>query len=258
MKITLVTLCYNEEDIIPFAIEYWKKIISDGIELSVIVYDNESTDNSVKMLEEFSFVEIRTYKSDGCDDRLLIEIKNNAWKGTYCDWVIACDMDELVYAPNLKESLKRNNADVILPKWYIGASTEFPRYIPNVLLHTQMPMWKKFNNGNKALIFNPKTINDINYGIGCHTCSPIRYDGEKPIISNEDSDIYCFHIDKRLSEDYFVEQMKERDKRRSDINRKYGYGSHYSLSENVHRENYRKIVSESVNILDVIKNNGEA
>lgn len=256
MKITLVTLCYNEEDIIPFVVEYWKKMFTDGIELSVIVYDNESTDNSVVMLEEFPFVEIRKYKSDGCNDFLLRDIKNNGWKGTDADWVIACDMDELVFAPNLKESLETINADVIWPRWYIGASTEFPKYVPSVLLHTQRPMWNKFNFGNKAIIFNPKTIKDINYGIGCHTCNPIRYDGNKPIISNEDSDIYCFHIDKRLSEDYFVEQMKERDKRRGVLNKLYGFGSHYSKPEEQHRKEYNDIVSKSVNILDEINNKG--
>lgn len=256
MKITLVTLCYNEEDIIPFVVEYWKKMFTDGIEVSVIVYDNESTDNSVVMLDEFPFVEIRKYKSDGCNDFLLRDIKNNGWKGTDADWVIACDMDELVFAPNLKESLETINADVIWPRWYIGASTEFPKYIPNVLLHKQRPLWTKFNFGNKALIFNPRTIKEINYGIGCHTCNPITYDGSKPIVNDENSDIFCFHIDKRLSEDYFVEQMKERDKRRGVLNKLYGFGSHYSKPEEQHRLEYKKIVNEAVDIRYIINNNG--
>ena len=41
---------FNEEFIIPWIIQYWEKLISDGIDLHVYVFDNNSTDKSVEML----------------------------------------------------------------------------------------------------------------------------------------------------------------------------------------------------------------
>ena len=56
MKLNWYTLCYNEEIIIPYVIDYWKKIINDGINLKVIVYDNHSTDNSVELLSKYILI----------------------------------------------------------------------------------------------------------------------------------------------------------------------------------------------------------
>ena len=63
--------------------------------------------------------------------------------------------------------------------------------------------------------------------------------------------IVTFHIDKGLSEDYFVNRRKKQGERLSDTNKKYKMAIEYLQPEEKTREEYRKRLSESVNISEL-------
>lgn len=262
IKVHLYTITYNEEIILPFHIEYWVKMISDGIDLKVTVFDNESDDSTLEILHKEPFIDVVSYHTEGCDDFALRNIKNMAWKeNNDADWTIVVDADEIMYCKDWNKTLsklKEDNISIVWPNWYLLASTEVPTHMDGVLLHNQRPMMYKYRQyGNKATLFDNNKLLEIGYGIGAHSITPIPKDGVAMHTAREgETDIFCFHIDKRLSEDYFVEQMKERDKRRGVLNKLYGFGSHYSKPEEQHRLEYKNIVNEAVDIRYIINNNG--
>ena len=61
MKIAGVTLCFNESNMVKYVMPYWERI---GID-KLIVYDNMSTDDTVKLLQQYPFVEVRTFDTNG-------------------------------------------------------------------------------------------------------------------------------------------------------------------------------------------------
>ena len=56
-----VTCTYNEAEMVPYVMPYVERMGYDKF----IVYDNESTDNTVELLKQYPFVEVRTYKTNG-------------------------------------------------------------------------------------------------------------------------------------------------------------------------------------------------
>ena len=48
MKITLYTISHNEQLILPHLLNYYSTIVD-----KIIVYDNESTDDTLKILSEY-------------------------------------------------------------------------------------------------------------------------------------------------------------------------------------------------------------
>ena len=53
MKITLYTICYNEQEMLPYFLNHYSKMVD-----KIVVYDNYSTDNSRQILESFKDCEI--------------------------------------------------------------------------------------------------------------------------------------------------------------------------------------------------------
>ena len=106
VKVDVYVLCYNEEMLVPFMLDYWAKFATN-----VYVLDNNSTDNSVQMLsQENRFnVEIISYESNNeLNDSIYLELKNNAWKRSIgkCDFVVVCDFDEALFSVSITEELQ--------------------------------------------------------------------------------------------------------------------------------------------------------
>lgn len=67
-----VTCTYNESEMVPYVMPYVERMGYDKF----IVYDNESTDNTVELLKQYPFVEVRTYSTNGLfnDDLRTVKI----------------------------------------------------------------------------------------------------------------------------------------------------------------------------------------
>ena len=107
MKIAVYTITYNEEDILPFFIEYYSKFADD-----IIIYDNNSTDNTVQIAKQYSKVSkiINVDTNDRLDDNMYIEIRNSCWKDSDYDYVILVDADEFIYHDlDIRDYLNKTN-----------------------------------------------------------------------------------------------------------------------------------------------------
>lgn len=169
IKVNIFILCYNEEVLLPKTIEHYKKYLPNA---HITIYDNESTDNSVKIAKNLG-CDVILWKSDNAiDDYKYINIKNNCWKNIENGWIIMIDMDEwLCVSENDLYEEQLNGTTMLKIKGYdmIGESKnitcddislhEIIKYVPN-------------NWESKLLCFNRENIIEINYSLGCHSATP--------------------------------------------------------------------------------------
>lgn len=253
MKIIHYTLCWNERDVIPFVIAYWRDMIKKGIDLKVVVYDNGSTDGSLDLLCQENYIEIRHFDTDGMDDQIQREIKNNCWKEARgkCDFVIVSDFDEILYSDNWIGELtkfKKSDCNVIGTKWYCLVGEKMPDKGGD-LLHRQIKRyWPQSMNRThphlgKFMLFDPDRVNDMGWSVGNHIAHP------SPNLNLYISyKIHAIHIDKGLSEDYFVKRRLLMSNRLSDNNRRRGYCVEYNSPEQQQRAEYRERLLKSLEV----------
>ena len=255
-KLDWYTLMYNEEDIIPYIHDYWQKLIDEGIDLHVYIYDNYSTDNSVKLLQDIPWITIRQFHSDGQNDIIQAQIKNSCWKESKADFVCVSDFDEVLWG-NLAEELevmKQNGYNVMGTKWYAFCGDEKPTYTPGMYLHQLVKKGYKqhinhhplYHHLGKFMIIDPSKVDNMNWSVGNHIANP------QPQMNLYVSDkVVAFHVNKGLSEDYFVEKRQKMNKRLSPVNRKYGMCVEYGYSEERIRMEYQGYQRESIDISEL-------
>lgn len=240
MNIDVYCLCWNEAKIIPFVIQYWKRFARH-----VYVYDNGSDDGSIELLSQYpDWITVRRFESDGFNDIVNKEIKNNCWKDSDADWVCVCDMDECLYAKDIFGEIEKLESEkgisIISPQWGDIYSTDFPEYDENKLCH-EVVGGVVLNSGiyvHKYILFKPSEIKEINFGPGAHFCNPVGT-GNKCLCQ----ELYIVHL-KNLSEQYKIERCKILNQRLSSTNKKYGFGIHYAMSEEKIREEFKENLSK--------------
>lgn len=256
MKIDWYTLCYNEEFIIPWIIQYWEKLISDGIDLHVYVYDNNSTDKSVEMLSQYDWITINYFTTSGQDDIIQAQIKNSVWynsKGK-ADFVVVSDFDEIIWSNDLitvLNDMKKDGYNVLGTPWYAFCGDKIPKFSNKKYLHQLVKKGykqtinhqKDMQEFGKFMLFDPNLIESMNYSVGCHISNPTPY-----MKLYETDKVVEFHINKGLSEDYFVNRRKTMNDNLSETNKKFHMCYEYGFPEEKSREEYRRCQMDSVDI----------
>jgi hypothetical protein len=120
----------------------------------------------------------------GLNDAELAEDKNNFWKlNVEADWAIVCDVDELLYHPNLLGYLQQCKREgVTFPKiqGYQMYSMDDP--------FPDKPITETHKRGvasqlySKRIVFSPKEITATHYTPGAHSCNP------KGLVVEEDAE----------------------------------------------------------------------
>ncbi len=171
VKIWLYTICWNEEEIIPFFLAHYLPLVD-----KIIVYDNESDDASVAILSKYQKVEIRSISSDGLNDEWVKDkVRNHYWKEARekADYVIITDMDEFFHVKGngLKRFLTKNKQySVFKPYGLNMISREFPQKGKKIYRQIKTGMYE--DGWCKMGIFDPKRVKKMNFSLGCHTAEP--------------------------------------------------------------------------------------
>lgn len=238
MNITVYTITYNEEKVLPFFLDHYSKFAT-----SIVIYDNESTDNTTEIASRHPLVkDIRTTKtSNSLDDRMYIDVKNTCWKGDDSDYVIIVDADELLYHhESVLNYLDNTKYPVYKPTGYNMITESFP--------HTGKPITEQVNRGSadtnysKPVIFNPKLIDKVSYELGAHTGRFFNNSGQEVIPVQ--SEFKLLHY-KNLSIEYRLQRHRMFTNRLSDFNRTSGAGIHYTWSDDIQIEEFNKILESS-------------
>ena len=220
--ITIYTVTYNESLLIQFMIDHYRTRFPG---CRIVVYDNTSTDETVKIALNNSCEVISFDTNNQYQDRRLMDIKNSCWKEAKTDWVLMCDLDELLDINEAELKMEENSGtSIIRSEGYDMVDMEDKLNIAG------MKYGARDADHDKSCLFNKKFIQEINYGIGCHECSPqgiIAY-SKKPYKLYH----YCF-----INENMTVEKRRAYGARLSPENLETGWSGHYLFTpEETHNE----------------------
>ena len=235
MKVDIYTITWNEEILLPYFITFYKKRFST-IDLNIIIYDNESNDKTIEIAKSNNCLIYSYSTNNTVNDVEYLNIKNNCWKKSTADWVIIVDCDEFIdiYESDLY-NLMNEEYNLVQTIGYNMINTTLD--IPSTRLGVRSTWY------DKAAIFMPKYIKEINYNSGCHTYDPI---GNNIKICKGIYNLYHF---KRLSLEYYLDRVRLCRNRLSDTNIKFRLATHYLASDQDHIEDFNKILKEAILII---------
>lgn len=233
MDIEVYIITWNREDSIHLTINYYKKFCS-----KIVIFDNFSTDNTRDIATALG-CEVRLFGKEGLlDDGEYLKIKNGCWKGSYADWVIVVDDDEILYNEDLLFILKQarlNGETIFKPQGFSVHSDEMPKKS-----WLEIQQGHKDENYSKLCVFNPKAITAINYVYGCHEARP-----EGRLVWGRNK-LYLLHYRSVGGVERLIARHKEYVKRFSPINLKWGLGSHYKELEEIKKRQWKDGLEKSV------------
>ncbi len=241
MNITIYTIAYNEEKVLPFFLDHYSKFAT-----RVIIYDNESTDNTVKIAKEHPLVkEVYSVKTgDSLDDSMYVKIKNSCWKGDTSDYVMLVDTDELIYHEDgIVNYIKSNEHPVYRCDGYNMISENFPKGGESITSQIKSGVFDRFYC--KPVIFNPNIIKKTDFELGIHNG---RFYGETSELIPNESELKMLHY-KNLGFKYREDRHKMFSKRMSEFNQRTGAGIHYTWDTKTQKEEFNNILLNSSKII---------
>lgn len=177
MKIHAYFVCFNEEKIIASILEYYLGFCS-----KIFVFDNGSTDRSIDIAMSYENVTVIPFDTGGKKDNSKhVQIKTQAYKdfsregGRFssegADWIICCDMDEVIYSPNLIETLRSYDQEGIT----VPQITGFDMVGKNEM-NSSTPILEQYRMGVRNPVFDKRAVFkpdfDMSYTLGCHSYGP--------------------------------------------------------------------------------------
>lgn len=238
--LTVYTISYNEEVMLPHFIKWYR----DRFPLcKIIVYDNQSTDNTKEIALKFNCEVIDYDTNNTLDDNKYLEIKNNCWKNANTDWVFVGDVDE-----HIDITQKQLKSEEMLGNTII---TSFGYNMVNLQENLDI---ENMNYGcysedySKNVIFNKKHIQEIYYNPGCHISNPtgvVKYSLEQ----------YVLYHKRYVNIDYLTKKYEIYSKRFSEDNIKYNWGVQYNQKRKEITEDFEKHRNNCVYIPYFTKHN---
>jgi hypothetical protein len=214
--INIFLLCYNESVLLTQTISHYRHFLPSAI---ITIYDNESTDNSVEIAKSLGCNVISWSSNNAIDDFKYKEIKNNCWKHLEDGWIIVADMDEWLCISESDLTNEREAGITIITTKGLEMIGESNREdINDINLHN---INKYIDNPSisKKICFYRNCVEDINYEVGAHTCSPT---GNIVYSSN----VYNIKHMNFLGLPFILNKTLKRYERSEDM-RKIGLANHY-------------------------------
>ncbi len=244
MKVSIFLLCHNEEILLKHTINHYRKFLTN---VNFTIYDNYSSDNSVKIAKELGCKVIMYDTNNILDEYKITYFKNNCWKQVKDGWIIVCDMDEwlCVTDENLKEENLKGTTILNVKGYNIICDSKFEN-LKDINLHNESN-GVYFQQESKNICFAANAITKMNYTHGCHQCNPIGK-------INFSSKYYLLkHMD-ILGLPYKIYKHKLRYERSRDMAKK-GIAIHYTNDINAITVNFNKSLQLAINLIDLYPKN---
>jgi hypothetical protein len=223
--IHLYAVCYNEERIIPYFIDYYSKFVDE-----FIIYDNMSTDSSVSKLSRYKGVTVIPYDTGNTlDETARLNIKNQDWKKSkgHADFVIVCDMDEFLYHRKmgvLLHLLHKHGYTVMQSYGYDMVSQSLPEFAGNQAITQLIRTGFASKNYSKPIFFSPE-LAEINFAPGCHKAAP---KGRIKLFRSKQFKLLHY---KNIDRNWVLRKTQHYRNRVSETNKRHGWGIHYQRTD---------------------------
>lgn len=241
MGITIYTICYNEEVLLPYFIKHYRQNFPG---CRIIVYDNYSTD-ATRTIALSAGCEIILYDTNNqLDDMKYLEIKNHCWQGQNDTWAIVCDCDELFDL----------NAELLLWEAKHGATIIASQGLDMVNMENNndvhhMTHAVANDRYSKVYCFNTKEIKEINYTPGCHEAVPV---GQIIFSINKYA---CYHY-RYINPNFLTRRYNQNKLRMCDNNKRKGMGSQYFQSQTEIYNEFEKMTKEATILRQPMNHDG--
>lgn len=235
-NLTIYTLTFNESLLIQFMIDHYRSRFPN---CHIVVYDNSSTDDTVEIAKR-NHCEIRHYETHNTlNDLIHMQIKNTCWKDAKTDWVLVCDLDELldINMHDLKEEDFSGKTIIKSECWHMINLEN--NYDVSSMKHGYRDADDQIYD--KCLLFNKKYIKEINYEEGAHVCNPVGH-----VKLGKTYKMYHY---KYINVEREVAKCRLTAERMSEINKKNNWGFQASHAEEKIRANFEAKRRTSVKVL---------
>jgi len=246
MTTHLYTTCWNEADILPFFFRHYDAWVDH-----YVVFDNGSTDESIKLLAKHERVEVRKFPWSNNDSFVLSHqnLYNQIWQKSrgVADWVIITAIDEHLYVPGIAMTdfllrCSRRGVTCVPALGYQMISEDFPEPQETLCFtRTRGAPWKKMS---KLSLFDPNAVEKTNYGPGRHKTHPV---GRLKFPRRDE--LLLLHYKYMGFERTYEHNAQELTGLRAvDLANNFGY--RYTLSRDEMREHWNDFTRNAVDISD--------
>lgn len=232
-NLTVYTITYNEEIMLPFFIKHYRKLFPN---CEIVIYDNESTDNTVKIAKENNCIVLTYSTNNQLSDSTYLKIKNNCWKDSNTKWNLICDCDELceITLEDLKKEDSKGTTIIQFEGYdMVNRSNDEDNIdIENIKYGVRNYSY------DKTTLFNKEKITDINYAPGCHSC----YAHGEIIYPSKTYRLLHY---KYIGQNFLIDRYKNFNQRLSQENKNLRWGIQYTYEKEKIIEHFKKVQKES-------------
>jgi glycosyltransferase involved in cell wall biosynthesis len=238
MKVHIFLLCYNEERILPYTLQHYKKNFPNAI---ITIFDNYSTDRSAAIAEEQGCRVVKYDSNEQQNEELLIWVRSHLWKDFMeKGWVIMCDMDEWLSMTDaqLEEEDAKGTTIVTTQGFNMVGESKMADLSDINLFDIKRGFYD--DRMSKSICFKYPEVG-IEFWYGAHHCFPqgyIQYSEEAYLLQHYDI----------LGAEYVVEKNQRRYERNYQ-SREEGLNEHYLLDRDAIISRYQYHLAISI-ILD--------
>lgn len=174
-KVQVLIMAYNEEQMLPYTLRHYTTFAD-----RILVFDGGSTDRTLEICREYG-AQVVDYRTDGLNDRLNMQAKNQGWiNDGQSDWIICVDTDEIVYFPNgaqkTLEEYDRLRLSIVKTRGYEMLSDTLPTTKGQI--YEELYMGAKEDKWySKPILFSPRRLKSISFAAGAHTATGIDLNG---------------------------------------------------------------------------------